>query len=100
MGLTLSAANPKNFALTAAAGVTVGAAPLGTAQELWAALAYLLIASLTVLVPVAGWMIAPQKMAGPLEAVMGWMRTNHAVMTGLLLLVFGFVLVGNGIGSF
>ncbi|WP_279325127.1 hypothetical protein [Arthrobacter glacialis] len=39
-------------------------------------------------------------MAVPLASLRGWLRTNHSVMTGLLLLVFGFILIGNGIGSF
>lgn len=100
MGLALSGANPKNMALTAAGGIAIGAAALSTTQELWAALAYLLIASVSVLVPVAGYLIAPQKMGVPLGHLMAWLRVNHAIMTGLLLLVFGFVLIGNGIGSF
>ncbi|MGA7206362.1 MAG: GAP family protein [Specibacter sp.] len=100
MGLMLSGANPKNFMIAAGAGVTVGAAALTPAEEIWAALAFLLVASLTVLVPVTGYLLAPRKMAVPLAALMGWLRINHSVMTGLLLLVFGFVLIGNGIGSF
>ncbi|WP_104091736.1 GAP family protein [Arthrobacter sp. GMC3] len=100
MGLVLSAANPKNLALTAAGGIAIGEAAFSITQELWAALTYLLIASVTVLVPVSGYLIAPQKMGVPLGHVMAWLRVNHAIMTGLLLLVFGFVLIGNGIGSF
>lgn len=100
MGLTLSGANPKNFMLAAGAGVSIGAAALTPAAEVWAAVAFLFVASLTVLVPVAGYLVAPRKMAVPLAALMGWLRINHSVMTGLLLLVFGFILIGNGIGSF
>lgn len=100
MGLTLSAANPKNLALTAAASVAIGAASISTAAEIWAALTYLLITSLTIAVPLAGFLLAPAKMANPLEALMGWLRTNHSILTGLLLLIFGFVLIGNGIASF
>jgi len=100
MGLALSGANPKNLALTAAGGIAIGAASLSTAEEIWAAVAYVLIASATVLLPVAGYLAAPQKMGVPLGHIMAWLRINHAIMTGLLLLVFGFVLLGNGIGSF
>ncbi|ALE06881.1 hypothetical protein AL755_17800 [Arthrobacter sp. ERGS1:01] len=100
MGLTLSAANPKNLALTAAAGITIGAAPLNHSQEVWAAAAFLLIASLTVLLPVTGYLVAPRRADVPLQAVMAWLRVNHSIMTGLLLVVFGFVLIGNGIAGF
>lgn len=100
MGLALSAANPKNIGLTAAAGATIGAADLALTAELWAMAAYLLLASLTVIIPVTAYLIAPQKVAVPLRAIMEWLQTNHSVMTGMLLVVFGFILVGNGIGSF
>lgn len=100
MGLMLSAANPKNIGITAAAGATIGAADLALPAEIWSMAAYLLLASATVIVPVAAYLIAPQQVEVPLRAVMGWLQRNHSVMTGLLLVVFGFVLVGNGIGSF
>lgn len=100
MGLALSGANPKNLAITAAAGVTIGAAELAFSAEIWAMTAYLALASLTVLVPVAGYVIAPRKMAVPLRAAMEWLQANHSILTGLLLVVFGFILVGNGIESF
>ena len=99
MGLGLSGANPKNLMITAAAGVSIGAASLSTAQEVWAMLAFLAVCSMTVAIPVAGFLLAPAKMAAPLGVLMGWLRINHSVMTGLLLLVFGFILIGNGIGS-
>ncbi len=100
MGLALSGANPKNLAITAAAGVAIGAAELNLGAELWAMAAYIVLASLTVLLPVASYLIAPTKMGVPLKAVMEWLQVNHSIMTGLLLVVFGFLLVGNGIGSF
>lgn len=99
-GLGLSGANPKNLMITAAAGVPIGAASLSTAEELWAMLTFLAVCSMTVAIPVAGYLVAPEKMAAPLDALMGWLRINHSIMTGLLLLVFGFILIGNGIGSF
>lgn len=100
MGLALSGANPKNLALTAAAGVAIGEAELATSAEIWAMAAYLLLASATVVIPLAGYIIAPRKMSVPLGAVMDWLQENHSIMTGLLLVVFGFILVGNGIASF
>ncbi|POH57017.1 hypothetical protein CVS28_18275 [Arthrobacter glacialis] len=99
-GLALSAANPENPMITAAAGVTIGAASLSVSEELWAMAAFLVVCSVTVAIPVAGYLVAPVNMAVPLASLMGWLRTNHSVMTGLLLLVFGFILIGNGIGSF
>ena len=100
MGLALSAANPKNIGLTAAAGATIGAADLALPAELWSMAAYLLLASATVIVPVTAHLVAPQKLSLPLRAIMEWLQVNHSVMTGLLLVVFGFILIGNGIGSF
>lgn len=99
-GLLISAANPKNVALAAAAGVTVTAAHLSATSDVWGIVVFVLIASMTILVPVAGYLIVPARMDAPLQSVKGWMSTNHGVMTALLLLVFGVVLIGNGLGSF
>ena len=99
-GLLLSAANPKNLALAAAAGVTVTAAHLGATADFWGIVIFVVIASSTVLVPVAGYLIVPARMDAPLQAVKEWMSINHGIMTALLLLVFGVVLIGNGLGSF
>lgn len=99
VGLTLSAANPKNVAITIAAGVTIGGANLTVAAEVLSMVVFVAAASVTVIVPTAGYFVTPRLVLPLLESIAGWLTANHQVMTGLLLLIFGTILIGNGIAS-
>lgn len=99
-GLLLAGANPKNLLVTAGAAVTIGTGGLTTSQLIGAIAFYTAIASITVLLPVVGYAIFHERMTAPLESIRDWLVPNNSVLMGVLLLVFGFVVIGNGISSF
>ncbi|MDE0545203.1 GAP family protein [Microbacterium sp. C7(2022)] len=100
LGALLSGVNPKNLLLSASAGVTIGSAALGTGLTIAAIAVFTLIAASTVLVPVVGYLLAADRLRGPLDALRGWLARENALIMALLLLVLGVVLIGKGIGSF
>lgn len=118
LGLVLAAVNPKNLAMAIAAGVTVGTAldtasgsgagsgaPSGTAtltagSATVVLIVFTMLAVSTVLVPVVGYLIAAERMRGPLDRLREWLVHNNAAVMSVLLLVIGVVLLGKGIGSF
>jgi threonine/homoserine/homoserine lactone efflux protein len=100
LGLLLSAVNPKNLLLAASAGVTIGASGLEAGASVVAIAIFTLIAASTVLVPVVGYLVAAERLRGPLDALRGWLAKENAVIMAVLLLVIGVVLIGKGIGSF
>jgi threonine/homoserine/homoserine lactone efflux protein len=100
LGFLLSALNPKNLLMAVAAGVIIGTAGLTVGEASVVILVFVLIAACTVAVPVIAYLIASKRMAGPLEALRGWLVQNNATVMAVLLLVIGVVVIGKGIGSF
>jgi hypothetical protein len=83
-----------------AAGVIVGTAGLAVGEAAVVILVFVLIAASTVAIPVIAYLVASKRMAGPLEALRGWLVHNNATVMAVLLLVIGVVVIGKGIGSF
>lgn len=100
LGFLLSAVNPKNLLLAAGAGVEIGSAGLEFGAILAAIAVFTAIAASTVLVPVVGYLIAADRLRGPLDALRLWLAKENAVIMAILLAVLGVVLIGKGIASF
>ncbi|MDR7187878.1 threonine/homoserine/homoserine lactone efflux protein [Microbacterium sp. BE35] len=100
LGFLLSAINPKNLLMAAAAGVDIGSAGLEVGSIVLVIALFTLIAASTVLVPVVGYLIAAERLRGPLDALRVWLGKENAVIMAVLLLVIGVSLIGKGIGSF
>lgn len=100
LGFLLSALNPKNLIMAAGAGTDVGGAGLPTGSIILVIVVYTLIASSTVLIPVVGYLVAADRLRGPLDALRGWLAAENAVIMAVLLLVIGMSMIGKGIGSF
>jgi hypothetical protein len=99
LGVLLSAVNPKNLLLCIAAATTIAGGGLSTAQDVWSVLVFTVIAASTVAVPVIGYAIGRERMAGPLESLRAWLTAHNAAVMATLLLVIGVVLVGKGLGG-
>jgi len=99
LGFLLSAVNPKNLLMAAAAGVTIGSAPLSVSSALAVAIVFTVVAACSVTVPVVAYLVASRAMAGPLESLRGWLVHNNATVMAVLLLVIGVSVIGKGIGN-
>lgn len=95
MGFLLSAVNPKNLLLVVAAVTTISAAGLSGGDETTALLLFTLIASITVSVPVIGYLIAGERADDVLAAAKDWLIQNNSVVMAVLMLVFGVSLLGD-----
>lgn len=100
LGLLLSAVNPKNLMMGAAAGTDIGSADLSTSDAVLIIAVFTLIAASTVAIPVIGYLIAAKRLREPLDRLRAWLAHENAVIMAVLLLVIGVVLIGKGIGSF
>lgn len=100
LGFVLAAVNPKNLLLGAAAGVSIGTGGLTVGEATIVIAVFTLIAASSVAIPVISYLVASARMAGPLEALRGWLVHNNATVMAVLLLVIGVVVIGKGIGSF
>jgi threonine/homoserine/homoserine lactone efflux protein len=100
LGFLLSAINPKNLLMAAAAGIDIGNAALTTSEIVLVIAIYSIIAASTVLIPVVGYLFAAAKLRGPLDSLRVWLAKENAVIMAVLLLVIGVVLIGKGLGGF
>jgi threonine/homoserine/homoserine lactone efflux protein len=99
IGLGLSAANPKNLALTLAAAGSIAQAGLSGAQDSVAVAVFVIIGSLTVVGPVLFFMFAGDKAAKPLADIKEFMADHNAVIMMVILLILGAKLLGSGIAG-
>jgi heme/copper-type cytochrome/quinol oxidase subunit 4 len=95
----LAGVNPKNLALTLAAALSIAQAGLSGSQP-WIALAvFVIIASLTVAVPVLYYLFAGQSAEKALNTWKAWLVSNNATVMFILFLVLGALLLGQGLGG-
>ena len=97
IGVLLSAVNPKNLAMSVAAGLAIAQAGIPTGQEAVALIIYVLIAASTVLGPVIVYFAMGDRAATILGGWRKWLEENNAVVTAVVLLVLAAVLIGQGI---
>lgn len=97
LGVALSAVNPKNLLLAAAAGASLGALSLSTGETVGAIGVFTLLASLTVAVPVIGFLIAGPRLAPTLDRAKAWLIDNNAAVMAVLFVVFAVSLIGDAI---
>jgi threonine/homoserine/homoserine lactone efflux protein len=99
MGVVLSAANPKNLALSLAAAATVAQAGLPAGEDVVAIATFVLLGSLSVVGPVAAFLILGERTAKPLESAKQFMVAYGWVIVLILLVVLGAKLIGDGLGG-
>ncbi|MEZ5298817.1 MAG: GAP family protein [Ilumatobacteraceae bacterium] len=97
MGALLSGVNPKNLGLTIAAAVAIGQFGLDTGEEAVVVSVYVLLASITLIVPVVGYLAAREKMTPALDAMKVWLMANNATVMAVLFAVLGAKVLGDGI---
>jgi len=98
LGIMLTALNPKNLILTAAAAATIDESQLLPAQQAIGLLIFIALASLTVAIPVLSVLALGRAVDPSLASAKGWLISKNAVVMAILMLVFGVVLVIGAIG--
>ncbi len=99
LGVALSAVNPKNLMLGASAAITIGKAGLDLVPLIVVILVFVLIASISIIVPVAYYLVGGESAKHTLDGWKAWLEANNAVVMTVLLLVMGVAIVGKGLGA-
>lgn len=99
-GFALTALNPKNVLLTAAAATEIAEVGLSAARQAGVLAVFVLIASLGVLTPVAASIALGERSREPLARLREWMARNNGVIMAVLFLLIGAKLVGDAISGF
>jgi threonine/homoserine/homoserine lactone efflux protein len=99
IGAALSAINPKNLAMSLAAGLSIAQAGLSTGQQAGTIVIYVILAGATILGPLVVYLAMGQRAAEILGGWRTWLADNNATVMSLLLLVFAVVLIAQGISG-
>ncbi len=97
-GLLLTLANPKNLGLALAAATSIGGAGLDTAGEVVAGTVYVLLSSVTIILPVGAYLVAGDRAAPVLTTMKEWLTANTATVMTVLFAVLGAKVLGDGLG--
>ena len=95
----LSGVNPKNLVLNVTAAADVAQAGLSGIDQAIVMIVFVLVASLGIITPVAVYFAMGDRSESVLAEWKTWLSANNATVMFVLFLVFGFVLIGKGIGG-
>jgi hypothetical protein len=98
LGIVLSAVNPKNLILTVGAAATVAQNGVSTGDAVVALIVFVVIASLSILVPVLAYVFAGDRARTMLDGWKSWLQEHNAAVMTVVLLVLGVVLLAKGLG--
>jgi hypothetical protein len=102
LALLLAGVNPKNLLLSIGAGSALAGLALSTSEAVVSMLVYVLIGSITILVPVVYYLVGGDKAKASLDSLKDWLAVNNAAVMAVLFLLFGVKLIGDalpGLGS-
>lgn len=93
----LAGVNPKNLGLTLGAAMAIAQVDLSGIKSTIAMVTFVVIASISVALPVILNAVMGEKATTTLDSWKQWLIQHNAAVMFVLLLVIGFVLVGQGI---
>jgi len=99
LGAFLAGLNPKNLLFNIAAGTSIAQADLSTGEALVPLVIYVLLASVSVAVPVIWYLLAQESAARTLDTWKTWLTVNNALIMAILLLMLGVNFFGQGLGG-
>jgi threonine/homoserine/homoserine lactone efflux protein len=100
LAVVLSAVNPKNLIISVGAAAAVAQAGESTSDSIVALAVFVILASLSIAVPVFFYLLGGARAKAVLDGWKAWLSANNAAVMAVLLLVFGVVLIGKGTGHF
>jgi hypothetical protein len=99
IGAALAGINPKNLAFTVAAAVVIAQAHLTVGAAAVLILIFALLGSLGVIVPVLWQVMQREQARATLMEWRNWLQVNYNTVTGLVFVLFGIILAGQGAHS-
>ncbi len=99
LGIALCCVNPKNLALTAAVGSSIGHSGRGGVGTLALAVVFVVVGSASVAGPALWYSLAPGRATRPLQALRRLLDAHGAAVTVAVAALVGARLLGEGIGG-
>ncbi|MFZ2012871.1 MAG: GAP family protein [Nocardioides sp.] len=96
-GVLLAGVNPKNLILAVAAASSLAQLGLSTSDAVVSLIAFVVVASLTIAVPVLYYLLGGDRAKSRLDELKGWLALHNAAVMAVLFLVFGVDLISKAI---
>jgi threonine/homoserine/homoserine lactone efflux protein len=97
LGVLLTGVNPKNLILTLGAATGLAQLGLSTGDAVGSIVVFVVVASLTIAVPVVYYLVGGEKAKTALDSLKRWLGMHNAAVMTVLFLVFGVDLIAKGI---
>jgi hypothetical protein len=97
LGVLLSALNPKNLILAAAAAAGVAQLGLSGVDAFVSLAVFVVLGSLTIVGPVAFYLLGGERAARELDELKTWLAVHNAAVMTVLFLVLGAALIAKGL---
>lgn len=97
IGVLLAGVNPKNLILTIGAATGLAQLGLSTADAVVSLIVFVVVASLTIAVPVVYYLLGGEHAKAELDSMKSWLAFHNAAVMAVLFLVFGVDLIAKGI---
>lgn len=97
LGLLLAGVNPKNLMLSLAAGSSVAVLALPTSQAVWSLAVFVIVASLSIAIPVIYYLVGGENAKTRLDELRDWLAVHNNAVMAVLFLVFGIDLIAKGL---
>lgn len=95
--IALAVINVKVLLMCAAAGLAIGSAGLGATGAWTADIVFTAVAASSVALPVLAYLVAGEKLDGPLTKLKNWMEEQHATLVAAILVILGLMVLYKGI---
>ncbi len=97
LGVLLAGVNPKNLILTIGASTGLAQLGLSASDAVVSLIVFVVVASLTIAVPVGYAAVRGESAAAELDRLKDWLGVNNTAVMAVLLLVFGVSLIAQGL---
>ena len=97
LGLLLAGVNPKNLMLALAAGSSLAVLALPTSEAIWSLAVFVVVASLTIGLPVIYYLIGGANAKTRLDGLKDWLAVHNNAVMAVLFVVFGVDLIAKGL---
>ena len=99
LGAAMSGVNPKNLLLSAAAAMSIAQTGLAGGQQAVVLAVFVVLGTVTVAAPLVVYLALGRKADSMLNGWREWLAANNAAIMLVVFIVFGFVLIGQGIAG-
>jgi hypothetical protein len=97
LGLLVTVVDPASISVGFLSGVDIAGARLPVSVAVLVACAFIALSTLTITVPLAGYLAGGQAVRDRLVGIKGWLQTNEKAVMMVLFLLIGAMLIGRGI---